>query len=320
MQTEAEVQSFLYDAGWADARREKIVADFSTRAFERLSRQGEAPVRAILMRADPDQKTEAFVQVAALLRRIALAVPLVYASDLVRDLVLMEDFGSDKVATRLDAGQDRTPFDKMAAQALAKLHKEFAQPMLGAFKAPLYNAALFTDQATLFLDHYFPQLFRRPATARERSNYVEGWHGILSPLDSLPRTLVLRDFMPDNAMVLSAPLMGQSLGLLDFQDAGIGCIAYDIASWCEEVRRDGGLDHLAAFVAFYHEQNPVVDQDRLLSAARIYAAQRHIRILGLLVKLNRQEFIPRVWRALQVLVKDPALTPVRHWFSSCKPG
>lgn len=319
MQTEAEIQSFLKDAGWDRAEKQELAGDFSSRRFCRLLREGRAPQSAVLMCCDPDQKTESFVQVAALLRRLGVYPPEIYASDIVRDMVLMQDFGDRTVGKALDEGEDRAPYDAAAARLLGAIHKNFRQPMLGALKSPLFNAALFCDQVALFLDHYYPRVFHRQATAVERSRFVEAWHEVLAPLDALPRSLLLRDFMPDNLMVLPEPepVHNWSVGVLDFQDAGIGCVAYDIASWCETVRRDGGIDRMEDFVALYHAKNPDVDRDTLLRAARIYGAQRHTRILGLLAKLDRTTMIPRVWKAVQGLLKHSELAPVRRWFASC---
>ena len=320
MQTEAEVQSFLKDAGWAGAQNEPLASDFSARLFSRLSRDGAEPRSAVLMRAQADSNTDAFVHMCPLLRRLGVAAPDLYASDIVRDLVLMQDFGNLTVGRALDQGEDRDHYDEQAAAVLAKIHKSFDQRMLGALKSPLYNAALFADQATMFLDFYYPRVFKRQPTARERSNFVEAWHGVLSPLDSLPRSLVLRDYMPDNMMVLPEPVLGWPVGLLDFQDAGLGPVAYDIASWCESVRRDGGVERLNDFVMIYHKRNTAVDVDTLLRAAHIFSAQRHTRILGKLVELDRTAMVPRVWKALQTLLKYPELSPVRHWFASCQPS
>ncbi|MDD3181962.1 MAG: phosphotransferase [Alphaproteobacteria bacterium] len=317
MQTEAEVQSFLRDAGWGGANRQELVSDFSTRRFCRLTRQDILPASTILMCCESDQKTDAFVHMAVLLRRMGIAVPEIYASDLMRDLVLMQDFGDVTVGKALDKGQTRDVFDREAARVLAKIHQNFKQSMLGAFKSPLFNSALLCDQVALFLEYYYPRVFHRQASPRERSHFVEAWHSVLSPLDALPRSLLLRDFMPDNMMVLPAPLMGSSVGLLDFQDAGIGSIAYDLASWCENIRRDGGIGSMESFVATYHALNPTVDKDALLSAVHIYAAQRHTRVLGILVKIDRMPMIPLVWKTLQGLLKYNELAPVRRWFASC---
>lgn len=320
MQTEAEILSFMRDAGWADATRHKLASDFSTRRFFRLTRTHGDIRSAVLMCADRDQKTDSFVDFASILRRIKLPAPKIYASDIIRSLVLMEDFGDSTVGSLINGNQNRQKHDERAAQILAKLHQSFSQSMLGASRSPLYNAALFTEQTTVFLDDYFPLLFRRAATPKERSIFVEAWHEVLSPLDLLPRSLVLRDFMPDNMMVLPAPVHGWDVGLLDFQDAGLGCIAYDVASWCEEVRRDGGLARLPAFVDIYCALRPEVSAPELLRAARVYSAQRHTRILGRLAVLGKMDLVPRVWRVVQALLKEEeALAPVRRWFLLCRP-
>lgn len=319
MQTEAEIRYFLERAGWGDAVREELFADFSSRRYARLRRESGNPQTAILMMAEPDQKTGNFVHLAFLLRRLKIAAPEIYESDEGRDLVLMQDFGDQQCGKLLSAGEERTYYDYEAAAILAQLHKAFRPSMLGALKTSLFNAALFTDQATLFLDHYFPHVFHRAPTAMERSGFVEAWHTALAPLDALPRTLILRDFMPDNMMKLSTPELGQKMGLLDFQDAGLGPVTYDLGAWCEEVRRDGGLDRLETVISTYHTLNPVIERAALMESARIYLAQRHTRILGILVKLKRTEHLPRVRNALKILMKDEKLSPVRRWFSSCAP-
>ncbi len=319
MQTEAEIASFIIKAGWEGSQRKEITADFSTRRYARLIRAGKKPESAILMRADPGQKTDIFIHLDFLLRRLEISAPEIYESDEGRSLVLMEDFGLHTCGQLLEEGANRDPFDQAAAGILARLHQAFKPSMLGATKAPLFNAALFTDQATLFLDHYFPQIFRRQPTAMERSGFVEAWHTALSPLDALPRTLLLRDFMPDNAMKLAAPAFGFSIGILDFQDAGLGPVAYDIGSWCENCRREGGMERLDSFIGLYCALNPEVDSQTLFAAARVFLAQRYTRFLGILVRQERMDDTPRVWSALKLLLKDEKLSSVRRWFASIAP-
>jgi aminoglycoside/choline kinase family phosphotransferase len=232
----------------------------------------------------------------------------------------MEDFGLHTCGQLLEAGADRAPFDQAAAGILARLHQAFKPSMLGATKTPLFNAALFTDQATLFLDHYFPQVFRRAPTAMERSGFVEAWHTVLSPLDALPRTLLLRDFMPDNAIKLTSLSFGFPIGILDFQDAGLGPVAYDLGSWCENCRREGGMERLNSFIGLYCALNPEVDSQTLFVAARVFLAQRYTRFLGILVRQKRMVDTSRVWNALKLLLKDEQLAPVRRWFASIAPS
>lgn len=315
----AEIDSFLKDAGWdPDAPREALVPDGSTRRFYRLTREDGTPRSAILMTAPLDQKTDIYVHLSLILRRLGISAPDIYASDFMRGLALMEDFGGQSCGAVIDAGEAAgDAFDADATAILARLHDGFNQTMLGALRVPLFNSALFVDQVCFFLDHYFPHVFHRLPTPRERSDFVEAWYDVLAPLDAAPRSLLLRDYMPDNAMVLPAPLLGHKIGILDFQDAGLGPVAYDLASWCEEVRRDGGLARLESMVRAYCALRPEMEFEETLSAARILAAQRHTRILGIMVSLGRHQLLPRTFRTLQTLLKDDALRPVRRWFATC---
>jgi hypothetical protein len=318
MDAEKALALFLQNAGWGEATRSAVAADFSSRRFYRLTREGQEIPSAILMTAAPDQKTKEFAALATLLRGIGIVAPEIYAVDVAAGFVLMEDFGEGKVGSLLEAGHNPALFDAGAATLLAALHKNFLPSQAEGLALPRFDAALLAEQAALFVDFAFPRETRRAATDAERKEFIAAWQESLAPFDkALPCTLLLRDFMPDNAMLLSSPVAKQTLGVIDFQDAGIGPIAYDLASWCEDVRRDGGLARLPAFVAAYHALHPVVDKTLLLQAARVYAAQRHTRILGILVKLGRGAMIPRVTDAVQSLLQDEALAPVRRWAKAC---
>ncbi len=311
-ETELRV-SFLSQAGWGGAAPTPIAADWSVRRFFRIARPNGQT--AILMHAAPDQRTKAFVRLSPALRACGVAAPEIYASDLSTDLVLMEDFGPTTVGALLDQGQDRAPFDWEAATLLARLHERFTADLLGDLQVPSYDAACFAEQAAFYIDHALPARRGGSVSAEERAAFVSAWRAVLSPLDALPRTLMLRDFMPDNLMALPSPVLGQSVGLIDYQDAGLGPAAYDLASWCEVVRRDGGSERLTSVIDAYGPPISNADKEVLYEAARLLSAQRHMRILGRLVALKRPHLAARVVGTLRALSGIPALAPLSPWLS-----
>lgn len=313
---ESEIEAFLRQNGWATAARAPMTPDASPRRYARLAK--EPGLTAVLMSAGPDQKTDIFVPLAKILRDAGLAAPEIYAADVPRGLVLLEDFGDVSYGSLLDQGAPRAEGDAAAAEALAKLHVRFREETAASLKLPLFNSALFTEQAAFCLDHYFPDAMGRAATQGERAGFEEAWRSLLEPLDALPRSLLLRDFMPDNAMKLAKPVLDQTFGILDFQDAGIGPTGYDIASWCEEVRREGGLARIEPTVDLYLARNPGLDKETLLTAVLILSAQRHTRILGIFRRLGRFDGLRRAGRTLNELLKDDKLKPFARWVSSCK--
>ncbi len=310
-----EIAAFLEQNGWDRAEMHALNGDFSTRRYARLSLASGKT--AFLMDADVDQKTPQFVALAKILRGYGIKTPEIYAARPERGLVLMEDLGSRNVGFLLDGGEAPLPYFLRAADILAKMHREFDPASVQNIGLSLFDAELFTAQAELFLDAYFPVVMGREASGEEREEFRAAWQVVLRAIDHMPRSLLLRDFMPDNLM----DLPNGELGVLDFQDGGIGPVAYDLASLCEEVRRDGGFALLPQVIDRYlaSAQSSVSAPD-LLGACRILSAQRHMRILGIIARLSTRTgqcdkfaFFPRIRHHLALLLNDPALLPVRGW-------
>ncbi len=318
-----EIAGFLAQSGWDDADQSPFHADFSTRRYARLRRSDGAT--AILMDADADQKTVEFVQVAKLLRGLSLSAPEVFAADPFHGLVLMEDFGRDNFGRLLDSGVDPKPLYKRAVDVLVKLHKDFNGFDKSVLDLPCFGGALFAAQVELFLDIYFPYAQGRDATHAEGEGFRAAWKQALKNIEALPQSLLLRDYMPDNLMDLKGREGAQSVGLLDFQDGGLGPSAYDLASLCEAVRRDADPALLDEMIAYYHQQaKPTLSLTELTTACHILSAQRHMRILGILVRVanatgqrEKLNYMPRIWEYLHFLMQDEALKSVREWLSCC---
>jgi N-acetylmuramate 1-kinase len=310
-----EIATFLNQHHWDCAQMQVFGGDFSTRRYARLMK--ESGPTAFLMDADLDQKTPQFLAVAEILRTLNIGVPEIYAADAEHGLVLMEDFGSRNVGALLDEGVSPLPFFLRATELLERLHRGFNPAGAGHLDFPVFNIDLFTTQAELFLDAYFPVVTKREASDEERQDFRAAWQTVLRFVETTPKSLLLRDFMPDNLM----DLPNGNLGVLDFQDAGIGPIAYDLASLCEEVRRDGGFSMLPDVIAHYTKNaQSGLSQSDLLRACTIMSAQRHMRILGIIVRLSLRTgrcdkfaFLPRIRHHLERLLKEPALLPVREW-------
>ena len=348
-----EIAGFLTQHGWDDAEQFPFAADFSPRRYARLVRSGgdySAPAnvgvsskkvcsptlagvtapgsatsmagttRAVLMDADESQKTPEFVGIATILRGAGLSAPEIYAEDAERGLVLMEDFGGRNIGAALDSGAEAKTIIHRALDVLVHLHGVMDAKAVHALDLPGFGGALFAAQVELFLDEYFSHVMGRDATHEEYEGFRLAWKTALRGIERLPQSLLLRDFMPDNLMDLPAREGVRGIGLLDFQDAGVGPIAYDIASLCEVVRRDGGDALLPDAIAYYHEcAKPNLTLAELTTACHVLAAQRHMRILGIVAKQakagrrEKLEYIPRIRAYLGELLKTPALMPVRIW-------
>src|SRR5579863_1302756 len=141
----ALVRAFLDESGVGAARRQRMQGDASTRIFERLTLDNRT---MILMNAPPrpdgppvrDGKPYSaiahlaedivpYIAMAAGLRDIGLSAPEILHADLDHGLIIMEDFGNDRVV----AGDPPAPIEARYATAidlLAALHGRELPDML----------------------------------------------------------------------------------------------------------------------------------------------------------------------------------------------
>jgi aminoglycoside/choline kinase family phosphotransferase len=224
----------------------------------------------------------------------------------------------------MDDGENAKPLYHRAVDVLIHLHKRFDPSQTHAADLPVFNSALFAAQVELFLDAWFVFAKQREASFDEAESFRAAWKETLKGVDAVPQTLMLRDFMPDNLMDLPDRAEWQSVGSLDFQDGGIGPIAYDLASLCEVVRRDIDSGMLYELIDYYHERAaPKLAKAELRRACRILGAQRHMRILGILAnrvlktgQRDKLAWAPRIWEYMGELLQDEALKPVREWMNT----
>jgi aminoglycoside/choline kinase family phosphotransferase len=140
------------------------------------------------------------------------------------------------------------------------------------------------------------------------------------------RGIVHRDFFPANLMRLPDRQGPRRTGILDFQDAALGHPAYDMASLVEDARRDVAPAPRRAALARYLALRPGLDREAFLAALAAHAAQRHLRVAALWVRLDRRDgkpgylrHGPRCWALLDRALSQPACAPLRAFLDAHVP-
>jgi N-acetylmuramate 1-kinase len=307
--------SFLAEAGWGGAEIQLMPGDFSARRYARLVRPGET---RILM-DDPTGQVEAFLRAGGILAGLGASVPQIFAVNVAAGFVLMEDFGDLRFSDRLIGGADPLPLYRRATDVLINLAWQWKGE--GAPQLPRFDVARFADQVMLFVDQYIP--YRSGVAVRDaaRADFRAAWEQVLPQAFNIPDGLLLRDYHPDNLMDLPSRPGFASCGLLDFQDMGVGPVAYDLVSLLEDARRDVPSDLADEMIRIYLTACPAVDAAAFKIAYDILGAQRHARILGILAKKpDKHIFLPRVLAQFQAKLQKPALSPVATWIRAHAPG
>jgi N-acetylmuramate 1-kinase len=318
------ISNFLSTHGWGTALRDPLAGDASARRYLRLARGNE---RAILMDSpNPTEDVVPFIAIADILRRLGLSAPEIKAAQPDDGLLLLEDFGDGTFTHLIAQGTDPAELYSLAVDALAVIHRDFRPDQAAAIDLPRDDADLFIDQVMLLADVYVPAALGRATTATERAELEQAWRATVPNAVEIGTSLLHRDYHVDNLMRLPGRAGPAACGLLDFQNAGLGPISYDLVSLLEDARRDVPTPLAAAMLDHYLSSFPTLDRDAFHRSYAVLGAVRHTRIVAVFARLHlshgRSEYLqhlPRVWRLLEAKLAEPALAPVRDWFDRTLP-
>ena len=311
----ATAPAFLAAHGWEGAEILPLAGDASFRRYFRVVKDGRT---AVLMDAPPEHEDVGpFLAVAGHLLDRGFLPPRPLAVDREQGLLLLEDFGDDRVGPLLAREPHRE--DGIYAEAvdiLSRLARHAAPEDL----AP-YDEAAMTREVLLFTEWYAPAAGLDLDADAFLAAWRETWEGLLPAVRSDP-VLVLRDYHADNLMVLP----DGGLGLLDFQDALAGHAAYDLVSLLQDARRDVSADLEERMIGRYVASAKVEDPEVFRAHYEILGAQRNVKILGIFTRLWKRDgkpsyplMHPRIWAYVERNFAHPAVAPIRRWFDANVP-
>ncbi len=301
--------AFLERHGWAGA----IVPLAGDASFRRYFRVHAGERRAILMDAPPPHEDpRPFLSVAAWLGDHGFAAPTIHAVDLDQGLVLLEDFGDDRLREAADGdAAGALPLYEAAIDVLVALARHPAEGL------EPYDRAVLHREAALFVEWYCPAV----GLDVDLDGYRAAWDAVFDHALAAEPVTVLRDYHAENLMLVGAE---RRLGLLDFQDALAGHPAYDLVSLLQDARRDVEPSLEEAMLARYRAATGA--DDAFLRAYHVLGAQRNAKIIGIFTRLWKRDgkpryptLCPRVWAYLERDLSQPVLGPVAAWFDANVP-
>ncbi len=223
-----------------------IAGDASFRRYFRATVDGQP--RVLMDAPPPGEDVQPFIDINRRLRAANLHAPEILHADRKNGYLLLEDLGDDLYRRLLD----RHNF-AIHIPPLFQVLKNLALAV-NSNALPEYDAGLLKSEMDLFPDWYLGR--HRSTMPRGQFNAVWGdFSGrlVASALDQ-PRGFVHRDFHSSNLLKCA----GNSVGIIDFQDAVKGPVSYDfisliwdryidwpraqIESWMEEFRHVLGGD------------------------------------------------------------------------------
>ena len=267
-------------------------ADASFRRYLRVDAEaGRGPASLIVMDAPPPlEDVRPFVAVARLIRAAGLNAPEVLAEDPAQGFLLLGDLGERLLLDALRTS-DAPGADRLMREAMATLVR--FQAGVPAAALPAFGETTLREELELFPQWCVQREHGIEWDADQRAAWEHARERLVQALAAQPVVAAHRDWMPRNLMLHEA-----GLGILDFQDAAAGPIAYDVVSmlrdafvsWEEEQEIDWAIRYWeAARRAGLPVEADFGDFWRALEWAGL---QRHLRILGVFCRLKHRDGKP----------------------------
>lgn len=339
-----DIREFLHGAGWGNAHRCPLAGDASTRAYEEVDLAGctmrlvmnspeqsdGPPVKDGLPYSRVAKLSESvvpFVAVDHCLRQHGFSAPEIFAANLEAGFLLLEHLGSEGVVD--SGGQPIAERYEAASRLLSELHRRdwpsrIEAPFGADHVVPDYDHDAMMIEVGLLLDWYVPAMTGKPVDDCDRHEFDKAWSQVISNLEGVETSLVLRDFHSPNLIWRDSLVGNDRIGLIDFQDAVIGPSAYDLVSLAQDARVTVDRDLETRLVARYCELRSaagVFDEDLFRKTYAIMSVQRCSKILGIFVRLDRRDgkpaylkHLPRMRDYLVRSIEHEALAPVRDLY------
>lgn len=260
---------------------EPASSDASFRRYFRITLPDQ---QLVVMDAPPDKENIGqFIKVAELFRPSNVNIPTIYHQNLDDGFLVLEDFGSLSFLDKLSPDNA----NKLYGDALDSLLKLQANTDINECALPRYDKTLLRRELGIFEDWFIKQSLGIEIHAGIWGNV----RNILvnSALEQ-PVSCVHRDYHSRNLMVLE----DNSIGVIDFQDAVVGPVTYDLVSLLRDCYVAWPQNQVALWMSQYYQKllqaNIIAcDLPQFTRWFDLMGLQRHLKAIGIFSRLNLRD-------------------------------
>ncbi len=302
MQRQNELKSWLHSV-YPDQSFELSFAaadaDFR-RYFRAIFSDGHS---VICMDAPPDKMSVApYLKVQKLFDMVN--VPQVLAVDESQGFMALSDLGNTTFLAAMQFDGREEVHKALLLEAIDELVvlQKASQPG----QLPPYDHAVMLREVNLFPEWFAAKELGKPFTEAQNALWQQTVDTLLPPLLAQPTVYVHRDFIVRNLMLTSG-----RPGVLDFQDALYGPIAYDLVSLLRDAFIGWEEEFVLDLVIRYWEKAraaglPVPEMfDDFYRGFEWMGVQRHLKVAGIFARLyhrdGKDKYRPEIPRFLDYL-------------------
>lgn len=264
---------------------EPATADASFRRYFRV-RAGDQSY--IAMDAPPAQlDLGPYVRLAMRFHELGLNVPKVFESNTEKGFLLITDLGERVYLSQLDD----TTVDRLYGDALGALLILQAGVYSDSTFLPDYDETLLADEMALFQEWYLGRHLGITLTTKQKAQLYQVFGQLTRSALDQPQVWVHRDFHSRNLLVTKH----NNPGILDFQDAVLGPVTYDLVSLLRDCYIAWPRERVEDWAKGYHvlalQSGIQVGEDdgQFLRWFDWMGLQRHLKAIGIFARLKYRD-------------------------------
>jgi len=246
----------------------------------------------IVMDAPPDKEdSHPFVVVSGLLTDVGLNVPQVFAKDFRQGFLLLSDLGTQAYLDVLSVHTVESLYAD-AQDALFEMQRNASQYIA---ELPVYDETLLLNEMALFTDWYCQQYREWSFTNEQRAGLDGVFQQLCEAALDQPRVFVHRDYHSRNLMLTEQHNGCGNPGILDFQDAVLGPVTYDLVSLLRDCYIDWPRPQVEQWALNYLHRIaaagliPPVPDATYLRWFDWMGVQRHLKATGIFARLHLRD-------------------------------
>lgn len=270
------------DIGYDDIQ--PASADASFRRYFRIYDNNKT---YIVMDAPPEKEDcRPFIDIAEMLLRFGLHVPKILQQDIKQGFLLLSDLGDTVFLSELNNDN----VDQMYSSAMdALLLLQQNTPV----NLPNYDEKLLRTELNLFPDWYLTKQLKITITESQKAVLEAVFDILIQNALSQPQVYVHRDYHSRNLMV-NKDQAGKP-GVIDFQDAVIGAVTYDLVSLLKDCYISWSREKVVLWVASFRVKAESlgiienVEAKQFLRWFDLMGLQRHLKVAGIFSRLKHRD-------------------------------
>lgn len=269
-------------------------ADASFRQYFRVTNKHDNKTY-IVMDAPPDKEDcHPFVLVTDLIRGVDVNAPDIIAIDISQGFLLLDDLGNDPYLKHLD----ESTADSLYIDAIDALIK--MQTIDGLL--PSYDENLLKTEMALFETWYVNKHLNKSLNDQQKNNFETVITLLVNNALEQPQVFVHRDYHSRNLMIRNE----NNPGVIDYQDAVIGPITYDLVSLFKDCYIKWPREKVEHWLELYLARKApeiFIEKEKLIRWFDLMGVQRHLKVLGIFARLNYRDAKPQYLDDLPLTLK-----------------